>query len=296
MNKALPRRKFIQLGGAAAIAAQLPLASFAKNDSAMPSIALQLYTVRDKFEKDIPGTLKRIADIGIKNVEAAFWPKNVTVEQAAKYLKDAGLNVCSCHVDIPVGDKQDVVFKTAETLKTKRIIWHGWPEDKRYSSLDGTKELISIYNKAGEAAKAKGLQFGLHNHWWEFRNKVGGRFVYEWLLEGVGKDIFFELDTYWIKVAGHDPAAIINKYSNRAKLLHMKDGPAVFGPQLISDHPDPMVALGQGTQNVPAIAIAAQANIDWMVIEMDVVAPTADVFKVIKDSYDYLVNHKFAKG
>lgn len=296
MNKLLPRRKFIQLSGATALAGQFPLSLFANNMYTIPSIALQLYTVRNEFEKDIPGTLKKIAGIGIKNVEAAFWPKGVTIEQAAKYLKDAGLSVCSCHVDIPVDDKKDAVLKTAETLNTKRIIWHGWPEDKRYSSLDGTKELIDIYNKAGETAKANGLQFGLHNHWWEFRNKVGGRFVYEWLLEGVSKDIFFELDTYWVKVAGHNPATIINKYGPRAKMLHMKDGPALFGPQLISDHPDPMAALGHGTQNIPAIAKAAQANIDWMVIEMDVVAPTADVFKVIKDSYDYLISHKFAKG
>lgn len=296
MHKPHTRRTFIKLGSAAALASQLPLNVFANNTAAMPSIALQLYTVRDHMEKDIPGTLKKVADTGIKYVEAAFWPKDVTVQQAAKYLKEAGLSVCASHVDIPVGDKKDAVLKTAEMLNTNRIIWHGWPEDKRYSSLNGTKELIEIYNQAGETAKSNGLQFGLHNHWWEFRNKVGGRFVYEWLLEGVSNDIFFELDTYWVKVAGHDPASIINKYGSRAKMLHMKDGPAEFKQSLIDDKPDPMVALGQGTQNIPAIAKAAQANIDWMVIEMDVVAPNADVFKVIKDSYDYLVQHKFAKG
>lgn len=296
MYKRLPRRSFIQLSGTAALSTQLPLNVFANNNTAMPSVAVQLYTVRNELEKDIPGTLKKLADIGIKNVEAAFWPKNVTAEQAAGHLKDAGLSVCSSHVEIPVADIKDTVLKTAEALNTKRIIWHGWPEDKRYSSLDGTKELIDIYNKAGETAKAAGLQFGLHNHWWEFRNKVGGRFVYEWLLEGTSKDVFFELDTYWIKVAGHEPASIIDKYGSRAKMLHMKDGPAEFKQSLVEDKPDPMVALGHGTQNMPAIAKAAQANIDWMVIEMDIVAPEADVFKVIKDSYDYLVQHKFAKG
>jgi hypothetical protein len=52
------------------------------------------------------------------------------------------------------------------------------------------------------------------------------------------------------------------------------------------------VALGKGTQNIPAIAKAAAGNIEWMVIEMDVVA--TDVFQAIKDSYDYLVTNKFA--
>jgi hypothetical protein len=53
-----------------------------------------------------------------------------------------------------------------------------------------------------------------------------------------------------------------------------------------------MVAVGKGTQNEPAIAKAAAANIEWMVIEMDVVA--TDVFQAVKDSRDYLINNKFA--
>jgi sugar phosphate isomerase/epimerase len=296
MNKPLHRRKFLKLSSASALAMQFPRNAFAGRYAAIPSVALQLYTVRELFLKDIPGTLKKIAEAGIKTVETAFWPEGVTVAQAAKYIKDAGLNVCSCHVDIPLGDKRAGVLQAAEAFNSKRIIWHGWPEDKRYSSLDGTKELIEIYNKAGEVAKANGLQFGLHNHWWEFRNKVGGRFVYEWLLEGVSKDVFFELDTYWIKVAGHEPEAIVAKYGSRAKQLHMKDGPAVFSQALIQDKPDPMVALGKGTLNIPAITKAARANIEWMVIEMDVVAPNADVLQVIKESYDYLVSHQFAQG
>ncbi len=64
--------------------------------------------------------------------------------------------------------------------------------------------------------KSNGLQFGLHNHWWEYRNKVDGKFVYEVLLESVEPDIFFEIDTYWVKVAGHDPAEIVAKFGKRA--------------------------------------------------------------------------------
>jgi sugar phosphate isomerase/epimerase len=121
---------------------------------------------------------------------------------------------------------------------------------------------------------------------------VGGRLVYEWLLDGVSKDIFFEIDTYWVKVAGQDPAAIIKKFGSRAKMLHMKDGPALFSQKLLEDKPDPMVPLGRGAQNIPAIAKAARGYIEWMVIEMDVVA--TDVYQAIKDSYNYLLTNKFA--
>src|SRR5579872_2383993 len=297
--KNLPRRKFLKMSGGAALAATLPRLPFAPDlappgsVAALPRIAVQLYTVRQEFEKDIPGTLHKLAAMGIRHVETAFWPKNISLTQAARYIREAGLAVCSSHVDIPAGDHKATVLATAEAFETKRVIWHGWPEDKRYSSADGTKELIGIYNEAGDWARSKGLEFGLHNHWWEFRNRVGGRLVYEWLLDGVNKNIFFEIDTYWVKVAGQDPPAIVTKYGDRAKFLHMKDGPAKYSQALVEDKPDPMVALGKGTQNVPAIAAAAKGHIEWMVIEMDVVA--GDVFGAIKESYDYLVNHRFAR-
>lgn len=290
----LSRSEFLKLGGGAALAAALPQCLLAGGENPrLPQIALQLYTVRNEFEKDIPAALKKIASLGIRHVETAFWPKNVSLQQAARYIREAGLAVCSSHVDIPVGDHRATVLETAKAFGCKRVIWHGWPEDKRYSSVEGTKELIGIYNEAGEWAKSRGLEFGLHNHWWEFRNTVGGRLVYEWLLEGVSKNVFFEIDTYWVKVAGQDPAAIINKYGDRAKFLHMKDGPAQYNHALVEDKPDPMVALGKGTQNIPAIAAAAKGHIEWMVIEMDVVA--GDVYPVIRESYDYLLNHRFAR-
>lgn len=295
MEKILPRRNFIKLGSAASVAAALlPGNGLAAALKPLPKIALQLYTVRDALAKDLPGTLQRLSALGIKHVETAFWPKGITVKQAANALRNAGLTVCACHADIPTADNIAALLEAAEAYNCTHFIWHGWPEDKRYSSMEGTKELIGIYNNAAMLAKTNGLTFGLHNHWWEYRNKVGGRFVYEWLLEGVDKDVFFEIDTYWVKVAGHNPADIIKQFGNRARYLHMKDGPARWTDSLPVDKPEPMVALGKGTQNIEAIATAARDNIEWMVIEMDVVA--TDVFEAIKASYSYLARHKYAAG
>src|SRR3569623_2149747 len=175
MSENLPRRDFLKITGGTLAAASLANVVHAGSSAALPKVALQLYTVRDELEKDLHGTLKKVRALGIQTVETAFWPKNVTVKQAAKAIKDAGLTVCSSHVDIPLGDKKAAMLEAAAAYGSKRFIWHGWPEDKRYSSLEGTKELIGIYNEAAAVANANGLQFGLHNHWWEYRNKVGGR-------------------------------------------------------------------------------------------------------------------------
>ncbi len=288
------RRGFLQLGSMGLISTALPfpgnyLTCSGKWNPA--KLSVQLYTVREAFKTDIPGSLRKIRDIGFNYVETAFWPENISLKTAAGYLKDAGLSVSSSHIELPVTDalKQNML-DAASAYGTKRMIWHGWPEDKRYSSLEGTLELITIYNASAQFASEHGLQFGLHNHWWEYRNKVAGRYVYEILAEKLDPRIFFETDTYWVKVAGQDPAAIVKKLGSRIQMLHIKDGPARWNDGLANDNPDPMTAVGQGTQNFPAIVKAADGNVEWLVVEMDKVS--GNVFEALQQSYIYLLDNK----
>lgn len=288
------RRDFLKLASMGVMGASLPkpTAAFFEPGIYPAKLSVQLYTVREAFVKDIPGTLKKIADMGFKYVETAFWPEGVSIEKASQYINDAGLLVSSSHIEIPIGAQKKIMLDTANAFGTTKMIWHGWPEDKRYSSLAGTKELIAIYNEASKFANGNGLQFGLHNHWWEYRNKVGGKLVYEILIEELDPAIFLEMDTYWVKVAGHNPAAIITKLGKRAKFLHIKDGPALYNDKLAIDNPDPMTPVGKGTQNFPAIIKAANGNPDFLVIEMDKTA--IDVFRALKESFDYMINNKLA--
>jgi sugar phosphate isomerase/epimerase len=290
------RRNFLQLSGMGLIGSALPNALTGTNEFFKwkpAKLSVQLYTVRDQIKTDIPGTLKKVKAIGFNHVETAFWPDGLSIQKAAEYLKQAGLTVSSAHIEIPAGEKKQIMLDTASAYNCKKMIWHGWPEDKRYSSLQGTMELVKIYNEAGKFAKENGLEFGLHNHWWEYRNKVAGQFVYEVLLDNLDQDIFFEVDTYWVKVAGQDPAAIVKKLGSRARLLHIKDGPAKWNDNLPKDNPDPMTAVGQGTQNFKNIVQAADGNTEWMVVEMDKTA--GDVFVALKESYDYLVSNKMVR-
>jgi sugar phosphate isomerase/epimerase len=295
MNKHLPRRDFLKISGLAAAGL---LASEATNAFAAEQpgkIALQLYTLRNQMKMNIPDCLHFVAQTGFEAVETAFWPDDVSIKQAGKYLKDAGLSVSSAHVALPNTDQNKaIMLETAETFNCKKMIWHGWPEDKRYSSMEGTKELVGLYNEANQFAHDHVLEFGLHNHWWEYRNKVDGKFVYQVLLESVDPQIFFEIDTYWVKVAGQDPVKIVGEFGKRAPLLHIKDGPARWTDSLPADKPEPMVAAGKGAQNFPAIVKAANGNTEWMVLEMDVTA--TDVFAAIRDSYHYLVANHLAQG
>jgi len=126
-------------------------------------------------------------------------------------------------------------------------------------SLSGVRELISAGNKAGAIAREHGLQFGMHNHWWEFEPLEGEQPIR--LLHGLlHPDIFWQLDVYWAQTAGVDPADWLLELMPRIGSLHLKDGSAVHGGT--------MTALGRGKVDVPRILHALSRPVDW-VIELD---------------------------
>ena len=251
----------------------------------IPQLALQLYTVRDLLAGDFTTTMERIAEIGYSGVETAFFSDNITLPEAAQLIRDLSFSVPAAHCEIPLGNQEDMVLRQAETLGCKSIIWHGWPQDEDYSTIDGIKRLADRYNQSNEICQVNGYRFGIHNHWWEFE-LVEGQYPYQILAQEMDSRIIFELDTYWIKTAGLDPAAVIKELNIRAPLLHIKDGPALKNK--------PMVAAGQGTMDIPAIQAAADNNAEWLIVEMD--ECETDMLVAVEQSYHYLTHNGFAQG
>jgi sugar phosphate isomerase/epimerase len=242
------------------------------------SIGLQLYTLRKSLAHDVAGGLHRVAEIGYQGVETAFFDQRMTPDATARLLRELGLTVFAAHTPLPLGDGQEETLRLADILGCRRVVWHGWPEDPRYSSLDGIRALVEEYNRAAAVATAHGLQLGLHNHWWEMR-QTEGKLPYQFLLAELDPVIFFELDTYWAQVAGRDPVDVLVELGPRAPLIHIKDGAATAAAS------KPMVALGDGAVDIPAIVRAA-AHAEWMVVELDEVA--GDMDTAIERSFRYL--------
>lgn len=253
--------------------------------TSFPLIGLQLYTVREALAKDFDGTLRRVAKIGFDGVETAFFDEGVSLKDAARTLKALGLPVFSAHVALPLGPQADAVLRAADAFGCRRIVWHGWPEDPLYSSLDGIRRLADDYNAANEHAVAHGLSLGLHNHWWEM-TPVEGQLPHMLLREWLDPRIFFELDVYWATVAGQDPVKLIGELGARAPLLHIKDGPAVRG--------QPMTAVGSGSLDIPAIVRAARGAAEWLVVELDECA--TDMLEAVETSHHYLVGEGLGRG
>ena len=239
-------------------------------------IALQLYSVRNDLERDVEKTLERIKSTGIQAVEVAPLPPGISPRLLAKRLKEFELEVAAMHCELPRGDNAGPILDATRELSCGNLIWHGWPRDSRFDSLKGVETLAAECNDANAAARAQGMQFGLHNHWWEFET-IDGKYLYRVLVENLSPEIFLEIDVYWAQTAGMNPTAIIRELEARTSFLHLKDGPAIQG--------QPMQALGQGVLDFPTI-IQASSKADWGVIEFDECA--TDIWEAVRQSCEYL--------
>jgi len=238
-------------------------------------IALQLYTVRDAAGQDYEGTVRKVAEMGYRAVETAGFP-GTTPEKASKLFKELGITVVASHISLPLGEAKNQVLETMEALGKPRIVCP-WASPDSMKTVDGVKDLCDKLNEANQVARDNGMSFGYHNHHAEFAT-VDGKTVNQWMQKFLDSSVFFELDTYWIKVAGIDPADVIKELGKRAPLLHIKDGPAKHG--------EPMTAVGEGVMDWKSILKASGDLSEHWIVEMDRVA--GDAMEEARKSYQYL--------
>ncbi|MDH7487355.1 MAG: sugar phosphate isomerase/epimerase [Anaerolineae bacterium] len=237
-------------------------------------IALQLYTVRKALAEDFAGVMRQIAAIGYVGVEPALGTLTATPTEAGRLFQELGLAVPSAHTPLPLGEEKERVLEAMAAFGCRRIVSGKGPDS--FQTLDQARRTCELFNEANAVARENGMTFGIHNHWWEFQ-QVEGRYVYQVMLEHLDPDIFFEIDTYWVRTAGLDPAAVVKELGQRVALLHIKDGPAVKGA--------PMVAVGEGVLDFPAIVQAADSA-EWLIVELDECA--TDMMEAVDKSYRYL--------
>ncbi|MEZ4671509.1 MAG: sugar phosphate isomerase/epimerase [Anaerolineae bacterium] len=231
---------------------------------------------------DFEGVIRKVAAIGYAGVETAGFT-GTTVNAAAALFADLGLQVSSMHSPLPLGEDKNQVLDSAGILQCQHLVCAYFPPEK-FASKDGIIEVCDKLNEANEIARQNNLTLHYHNHWWEFRQQVDGRPAYKTMLEHLAPTVHFEVDTYWVKTGGHDPAAIVRELGQRVSLLHIKDGSA--------DESQPMVAVGEGIMDWTSIISASSA--EWLIVELDRCA--TEMLEAVSKSYTYLVNKGYAHG
>jgi sugar phosphate isomerase/epimerase len=224
-------------------------------------VALQMYTLRDVAANDFAGTFKKVADLGYAGVELAG-TGGLSAAELKKLLDGLGLQIAGNHVGLQLleSDLNAALDYNAE-IGNKNVVCPYLPEERR-KSADDYKTLAALLNKVGATCKERGMQLCYHNHAFEF-DKFEGQAGLDILFENTDPDLVkAELDTYWVKYGGEDPAAYIRKYSGRVPLVHLKD--------MTNDEKRTFAEVGEGTMDFNAIFEASEeAGVEWYIVEQD---------------------------
>src|SRR5882724_3415018 len=133
-------------------------------DTAKRPLGVQLYTVRDQAEKDLPSVLAAIRNIGYEEVETYWNVYTHPAPELKRMVNDHGLHVPSGHFNY---DGLEGKFDYAAELGLEYMICPMLPE-KGWLELDTYKKAAEQFNKWGEQARKRGMHFGFHNHNYEF--------------------------------------------------------------------------------------------------------------------------------
>ena len=263
LQRMFNRRRFLQLSFAAAggLAAARLLASERR------SLGAQLYTVRHEAERDLPAVLEAVRKIGYTEVETYWDIYGHPAAELRRMINDHGLKVPSGHFNY---DGLEAKFDYAKALGVEYVICPMLPESMWFT-LDGYKRAADQFNIWGEKIHQAGMQFGFHNHNYEFR-RFGDSTGFETMMNRCDpKLVCIEMDCYWITQAGGDPVQMFQQYGNRIKLLHLKDRKPGFPTSQVKDAAaEHFTEVGAGTIHWREILAPAEKNgVKYLFVERD---------------------------
>ena len=246
-------------------------------------LGLQLYTVRNLMQQDMPGTLAQVAAAGYKEVEfAGYFGRSV--DQVKQLLAQNGLTSPASHLQFdPFGGDPSAVLGFARAIGNEWGVVPYIPEERR-KTMDDWKRITDRLNAIGAQAKSQGLRLAYHNHNFELADMGGGQRPLDYMLSNTDPSLVdFEMDLYWVVFGGGQPIEFFNKYPGRFPMVHVKDS---AGP------PDNKMAdVGKGTINFAAIfALSDKAGIKHYFVERD---DATDELASIRNSAQYLTNFTY---
>lgn len=223
MSRSYNRRDFLQLGTVALGALAFSRLDCGKQGRKLEKIGLQLYSVKDVFEKDPVGTMRLLAGMGYTQLESYerngdfFW--GLTNKDFKKVMDELGMSLISTHCEIEKNFEQKA--EQAAEIGMKYLIYN-WPFSQQ--PMDEYKRKADLFNHCGEICKKAGLRFSYHNYSSSYQ-LVDGIYPQDMLMERTDASlVYHQMDIYWLVRAGQDPKAWLKKYPGRYKLSHVKDG------------------------------------------------------------------------
>lgn len=260
-NRPLSRRDFLALSGAGSAA----LASGILMNGALPAsaaaaaithpvlpaprkvpIGLELYSVRGELAKDLPNTLRNVAQMGYQDVE--FYAPYLTwafpyAKGVRAQLDDLGLRCYSTHnaaAAVTPGETMTRAIELNQILGTRQVILASPPANT--TSVEDWKRFSGVLSATVEQLKPHGLLTGFHNHRVEWSPLADGQRVMDILAANTPSEFVLQLDVGTCLEAGVDPIGWMKAHPGRIRSIHLKD----WAPGADADQKGYRVLFGEG--------------------------------------------------
>jgi sugar phosphate isomerase/epimerase len=232
------RRTFLKTSALlAATSAVMPQHLFASSSKKIQRLGLQLYTVRAAMKTNPAGTLKALSDMDYRHIEHANYVDRkfygYTAKEMKRLLDDNGLNMMSGHVILTKNywdaTKNDFTDEWKQTIDDaaavgQKYLISPWLDHDLLTDENALKAFMDVFNKCGKLCRQSDIQFGYHNHDFEFTSMFGDSCVYDVMLTSTDPALVaMQLDIGNMFPTGAGPIDYITKYPGRFELLHVKD-------------------------------------------------------------------------
>ncbi len=182
------RRHFIKLGISSIVTMSMSKTlSIAGSPSDRVPIGFQLYTVRGEFAREVPGTLKKLAEIDLKALDKENLQRTIENNQA---LGSEYLNVAAAK--------------------------------EKMGTEEGIAELANLLNERSVDCKKHGMLIGYHAHPFDFK-KIKGRFAWEILFSKTQPEVNMQMDVGNCLAGDGDPIAMLKEFPSRTRTIHIKE-------------------------------------------------------------------------
>ncbi|MBN1246991.1 MAG: sugar phosphate isomerase/epimerase, partial [Anaerolineae bacterium] len=224
-------------------------------------IALQLYSVREACQEDLPATLKAVAEMGYEGVDFAGY-YGYDAKTIRTMLDGLGLKAAGCHTAIStlLGDELAKTVAFNQTLGNKYLVVPGLPPEYR-DSAEAWRRTADVFNEIGEKLKPEGMYTGYHNHTVEFETLENGACGWDILFGNTTDRVVMQLDLGNALHGGADPIAVLKRYPGRSLTVHLKE----------YAHDKELVVIGDGDVAWQEVfdVIEGQGATEWYIVEQE---------------------------
>lgn len=214
----ISRRTFI--GSSISGVALAPFLAFANEKRVQ--IAIQLFSVRDAAQADLPGTLQQLSEIGYKGVELAG-TYGYSANELKRALENAHLECVGSHISMTdlLGSRFESVAEYNKVIGNRNLIVAGGLANP-LGNMGGNRFTAYFFNRLAQKAREKGLRIGLHSHAGDFVDMGDGYTAWDHFFRETGSNVISELDVGNCFDDHGDPYLSIQRTAGRNELIHIK--------------------------------------------------------------------------